>query len=697
MSNKKSRHQTATTSPEHPHYNIFEDILSRLERVAGPDASGNFKALCPFHDDRGTPNLSVHPAKGFNCFACHEMGSIKKLAQKLGITTPRAERTLRPGGLTMAELTAAKRLPEDELRNWGVRDQTRQGNASVKIPYFAADGSELAMRTRHALAGDLRFTWRKGDKVAPYGLWQLRLAKQLGWILLVEGESDAWTAWHHTIPALGIPGKSTWRSEWKRYLGGLTVYLWEEPGAEGFTKAVAADIPGLMAIKAPEGIKDISEAHIRGEDVPTFLERLKDAAVPAAQIYLAETAERRHDLKRQASAVLGSPDPLDLVRNAITGSGYGGDMAPPLIVYLCMTTRLLPQRRGSMPAHLILLGPPSAGKTFALGTALRLLPQDAYISIEAGSPRVLIYDSTPIQHKVVIFGEAGSIPTGEDNPAASALRSLLQDGNLTYKVAVRDAETGDFTVRQIDREGPAVLITSSVRRLGEQLQSRLFELEVPDSDAQVAASLKAQALVEMHGVAAADESLIAYQGYLQTLAPIDIVVPFVDVLADMIAQNIPSPRINRDFARLLSLVKAVTILRHKSRRQDAAGRFIAELEDYAAVYELVGDMFAASADGASLAVRATVAATVALLDAKPSIGDVPATITVGEIAARLGVNKSSASRTVKRACRSQWLLNDEGRNGHPARVRIGDPLPARAGLPLPKAVGDRCTVAPLQA
>ena len=59
---------------------------------------------------------------------------------------------------------------------------------------------------------------------------------------------------------------------------------------------------------------------------------------------------------------------------------------------------------------------------------------DAYHRIDAGSQKVLIYEKGDLRHRVLVFGEADSIPMGEDNPASSALRSLLQDHHLNYSV-----------------------------------------------------------------------------------------------------------------------------------------------------------------------------------------------------------------------------------------------------------------------
>src|SRR5262249_36903754 len=92
--------------------------------------------------------------------------------------------TLQASGLTVSDLATAKRLQPERLRNWGVSDTTRRGIRLVRIPYRDFEGRELAVRFRHALAGDRRFSWRSGDHVHLYGLDRLTSIKELGWVLL---------------------------------------------------------------------------------------------------------------------------------------------------------------------------------------------------------------------------------------------------------------------------------------------------------------------------------------------------------------------------------------------------------------------------------------------------------------------------------------------------------------------------------
>ncbi len=586
------------------------------------------------------------------------------------------------GGITLEQLGAAKKLETSFLESLGCRNSKRNGVAHVTIPYYSETGETLSVRSRLAPTGG-RFRWRAGDKVHLYGLDRLDSAHERGWVLLVEGESDCWTCWQHGLPALGIPGKTTWRSEWVAKLAGLDTYVWREPDAEDLVERMAPDLPNLRVIVAPQGTKDLSEAHLAGQDVVALIDQLRARAPRASEVLRERLDGELADVMERARAVLEATDPLELVSSAIRAQGYGGDLKPAELTYIACTGRVLAMRRGSMPAHLLLLGPASAGKSFTKNIALRLMPQEAYHEIDAGSPRVLIYDDAPLEHRVLVFGEADSLPAGEDNPAASAVRNLCQDHHLHYKVTVRDAETGDYIVRDVRKPGPTTLVTTAVRRLGPQLDTRLFILEVPDDQSQIGSALRAQAALELQGgIPDPDPALIAYQLYLQLRAPWDVVVPFADQLAEHIARQPMESRVVRDYARLLTLIKAVAVLRHHHRQRDERSRLVAEPADYIKVYELVGEVYKASATGASRGVREAVEAASELLMEQQ------APVTVSQIAAQRGWSKMAASRRVAAALKGGWLTNSETRRGYPYHLGIGEPLPSETGLLPPESL--RC-------
>lgn len=138
-----------------------------------------------------------------------------------------------------------------------------------------------------------------------------------------------------------------------------------------------------------------------------------------------------------------------------------------------------------------------------------------------------------------------------------------------------------------------------------------------------------------------------------------------------------APRVLRDFARLLSLVKAVTVLRHRHRQLNSNGWLVAELADYQTVRELVAEMYQETTSGAVAAIRSLVEA-VQELDAARGDGE---RITATKLANRLGVHKSTAGRRATKALRQGWLVNRDHRHGYPADYALGELMPVTPGLP----------------
>jgi hypothetical protein len=679
---------------------IVQELLRRGHKpVSINTQSAVYRCPFPDHQDQH-PSFIVDLGTGkFRCFGCGRKGTVAELCEELDrfmkhgvacldrqsgslahgpVVSPVSPKTLNtsPSGLTLDDLVAQKVLSSEVLQREGVVQSKYAGIPCVQVPYYSESGQCLAVRSRIALEGD-RFRWRKGDRPVLYGLNHLGEFRAAGYVLVVEGESDCWTTWEYGIPCIGVPGKTVWRSEWSELLSGLDVYVWQEPGAEDFIERLYRDLPGLKVLLPPEGIKDLNDAHCAGHDVRSLVEQLKSEARPASELGKVGLEERIAVLKQEAASVLQADDPLDIVKDAIRKAGYGGDMKTVVLTYLAATGRVLAMRYGSIPVHLLLVGPASSGKSYTVGSVLRLLPDDAYHAIDAGSPRVLIYGEEPLEHRLLVFSEADSLPAGEDNPAASAVRSLLQDHSLNYEVTEKGPKKGGFKVRKIHKDGPTTLITTSTKRLGAQLESRLFVVEVKDDQEQLAAALTMQAQLELHGPTADDtDGLIAFQSYLQMQAPWNVVVPFAEELATYLRNQPHESRVARDFNRTLSLIKAVSVIRHRQRKTNAEGRLLAELDDYRTVHELVADVFEAGS-GASERVRDTVAAVQKLVS-----GD--STVSQAEIGKEVGLVKGTVSNRVRTAVRGGWLVNEETGRGKPAKIRLGEPLPERAGLPTPE-------------
>ena len=676
-------------------------VLSRLEGVKGGNSS--WTARCPGHDDKHN-SLSVSEANNgkvlLNCHAGCETVNI----------------------LAAMDLEMKNLFPDNSHRGKQKNEIVAKYDyvdESGKLLYQAVRLNPKGFYQRRPVGNSGWINNLNDTRRVLYRLPQVIAAVAAGEVIhVVEGEKDA-----DALMRLGLTatcncgGAGKWRPEYSKALSGARVVVLsdnDDPGrrhAEAVKAAlegIAADVkvihlPGLPA----KG--DVSDWIAAGGTAEKLHELIKNppstlpakdfsgSASPKKAANQAKKSDESSDeptnegvqqfiaeLRQKAATVLEHSDPIELVKDAAKALGYGGKIETVVIVYLAITSRLLAMRRGSMPVHLILIGQPSAGKSFAVGTVINLLPKEAVHLIDAGSPRALIYSDAELKHRVIFFGEADSLPTGEDNPAASAVRNLLQEHRLHYQV-VEAGKGNRQSTRIIEKEGPTALITTAVKPLGEQLMSRLFRIDVPDDQNQIRAALRSQASLELHGAKKPNDDLIAYQAYLQQVAvqePFDVIVPYADALAEAIGRRPAAARITRDYARLLSLIKSVAVLRHHHRQRTDKGRIIADIADYQTVYDLIGDMFETSVTGASKAIRETVE-TVSTL-----IGGGQKNVTAKQIAEAIGISNRAATTRARNAIKGNWLINNEERRGRPYKLVLGEKLPETAGLPTPQEVVD---------
>ena len=257
----------------------FEEMLGKLSGVKRGVQPGTATALCPVpeHGDR-TASLSVKVNGDgvilLNCFggctfdqivAALSLKPPQLMGQRArgGASTPRrSAATLHtpppnasegnvtaeplqtppctPGqertasGLTIKQYAEAKKLSLSLLGELGLYEFTLNGKRVVAIPYQDATGTTVAVRFRLSLDGEVKFKWRSGSKTMLYGLWRLSQARERGFVILVEGESDCHTLWAHGFPAVGIPGVDTWKEPWAEELAGIErIYCVIEPDLGG--------------------------------------------------------------------------------------------------------------------------------------------------------------------------------------------------------------------------------------------------------------------------------------------------------------------------------------------------------------------------------------------------------------------------------------------------------------------------------
>lgn len=419
----------------------LDKVLSRLERVKR--SGKGWIARCPAHDDRH-PSLSVGVGDDgcvlLYCFAGCEfqtivaaLGSeIPHLYPDTRITPPSTSATVQHqpanphssgasgvarGGLgrgadgTVAPLQAnqdgmrvrtlgctleayaeAKRLPVDFLRSLGLSDAKYADAPAVRMPYVDSDGHEQAVRFRISLDGEDKFRWKQRSKLCLYGLPRLRTARELGYVVLVEGESCAQTLWYHEFPALGIPGATNWKDDrdavelegiTTAYIliepdqGGQTVLNWlaksalttgrradtddaEGPGASAWILhehggyhgsdlweevPIKRDdrpiLPKVKLVSLPCA-KDASELYL--QDPTGFVARFEQAlqaAIPYEEHERIAAAIRARAAWGKAGSLAKQPRILEVFERDLEGAGVVGERRLCKLIYLVVTGRFL--------------------------------------------------------------------------------------------------------------------------------------------------------------------------------------------------------------------------------------------------------------------------------------------------------------------------------------------------------------------
>ena len=675
-----------------PGQDLLETVLERLDRGDSPngkwpDNKGEFWALCPFHGDASCGSFSVGPF-GFHCFSCGKEGSLTALAEHLGCArlhvTPEGRGT-HTHTFTLADYARAKHLDIEALKSWGVSESKYSGNTRVVIPYLDEGGQVLARRYRHALSGKGRFTWARGDKLHPYGLWRLaEMRDKHDYVLLVEGESDAQTIWSYDLPALGIPGADTFKAEWAAYLDGLTVYVWREPdsGGETLVELVGKALPEALIMIPPEGCKDISEAHVRGDDVPALLEEMKDAARAWGAIEAETRQEQAREAHETAHDLLSSPDILAELEETVRTLGLVGETDNAKLLYLALTSRLL-----NDPVGIVMKGVSSSGKSYTVETVLKTMPESAYLDFTSMSEHALVYDERPIKHRMIVLYEASGLGPdreGQPNTLASCMRTLLSEGKIKYTTVER-AEDG-LRARHIEREGPTGLITTTTwAGLHPENETRVLALDVTDTTQQTREILKALGKRYKDGGAPQIDlgTWHALQHWLELAGTREVMIPYADKLGELVSDR--AVRMRRDMSKILTLISAHAMLHQEQRERDDKGRIVAALADYTAVYDLVKEPIGEAIEAStSKTVRETVNKVAELLDAQ---GEPQKPITLRALAEALNLDKSTASRRARVARGKGYLINEEERRGMPAQLVLGDPLPEEEGaLPAPEVL-----------
>ncbi len=228
--------------------------------------------------------------------------------------------------IRLKDIANAKKISLEFLQNLGLIDAPR----GVVIPYFTALGERYPRaRIRTAIkAGDGSFWTTGSEPIIPYGLNRLAGARQEGFIVFVEGESDAWTLWSAGFPALGFPGCSTTKKLDANHLENIArIYISREPdqGRETFLNGIKKRLSeiaykGEVYILSCAPHKDPSDLY--ASDIDEFPQKFQSLLDSAQLIVLPKTERTELDFNEP---------PRPLARELPPAPPYPVDALGPLL------------------------------------------------------------------------------------------------------------------------------------------------------------------------------------------------------------------------------------------------------------------------------------------------------------------------------------------------------------------------------
>ena len=154
-------------------------------------------------------------------------------------------------------------------------------------------GTETAVKKRTAIKANEGSYWPKATPLQAYGEHRIDRANAKGFLIVGEGESDAWTCWWHDFPYLGLPGSSTVKTLTSEHVACVqSIYVVREPdrGGETFVKAMSGRLRELgfagkvFELRMPDGIKDPADLHVADPD--QFKRRLQEAIKASPRLHL---------------------------------------------------------------------------------------------------------------------------------------------------------------------------------------------------------------------------------------------------------------------------------------------------------------------------------------------------------------------------------------------------------------------------
>jgi replicative DNA helicase len=405
--------------------------------------------------------------------------------------------------LTIAALATDKGVPVEFLESLGLFETSR----AVCIPY----GKGNRPRTRGLNAdGTKRVKWASPTK-APMRVYrvvgdQVDLIRELGWMLLVEGESDCWTAWCHNLPARGVPGATMAKTVLLDDIAGVERVCAVEESDAGGPKFISGlmgrfaelrqeyielhgndeGFPALFRVRLPEATNDLNELHLLHRADPEAFRGAVDAALADAEKLSVEALQVPDSANSANTATPEWSPPIPL--RHFDPPSFPAHVLPDWVRDFVEAEAVATQTPPDL-AGMLVLAAVAAGVARHVEVVIKdgwSEPLNVYVAVvlESGTRKSAVFRDVvaPISAE-----EARRIAAGRDDLIQAQEKKTLAEKRLTAKrTEAIKGDANDADVIALAEEVAALTVPASPRLLADDATAEALERLLADNGGRIA-------------------------------------------------------------------------------------------------------------------------------------------------------------------------------------------------------------------
>jgi hypothetical protein len=245
---------------------------------------------------------------------------------------------------------------------------------------------------------------------------------------------------------------------------------------------------------------------------------------------------------------------LGVLDEELRAQGFAGSTDVAKLVFLSAYTRWFAD-----PVCLVLKGPTSVGKSFALDAGLQFVPPAAFKKVNGMTDKALVAMGEGLKHRILVVREATGLANGTGR---THLRQLISDHRLEYVTS----KLGEGGVRQTETlvvEGPiGLLMTTTENALHREDESRMLSYPMTSSPEKRRAAMAA---LMKKPVSVDTKSWFALHDRVSD-GPKSVVIP--RGISGKLWRRFPAShdRLVRDYRQVLNLIKAHALMHHHRKR-----------------------------------------------------------------------------------------------------------------------------------